>query len=85
MSDFMRKSLVTQFVCAECGDYLTISYDEPKKASNSLEGEDFDITGAAKVHNLVSVHRCKNCYGKVSEPMNALASALKQMIKAADS
>lgn len=76
----MRKSLVTQFVCASCGDYLSLSYDKPKHPSNSLQGEDYSITGACKVDNVIAVHPCERCFGEVKRPMEALGQIIKAAI-----
>lgn len=81
MTDAIRKSLVTQFVCAACGDYLTLSYETPKKRDNALHGEDYNMTGAAKVHTVVAVHHCERCYSKATEPINALRRVLAEVSK----
>lgn len=73
LSDGSRTSLVTQFVCTICGNYLSISYDGHLP---TRDGGDNTLTGSSKVDNLVRVHPCKTCYGKAVEPIESMRRAL---------
>lgn len=74
-NDNMRYNLVTQFVCAQCGTTLAMSYTAPKAAYDSSTED--HITGAAKVEQRLAIHPCRKCYGEAIAPLEALRSALK--------
>lgn len=74
--DRLRKSLVTQFVCAKCGDFLSLSYDKPPSPKNT-QLADCSITGACKVDGIIAIHPCDKCYGALIKPINALRDAMK--------
>lgn len=73
----MRNSLVTQFACTQCGDFLNLSYEYPKNPMHSNHVETANcITGAAKVEKIIGVEPCKKCYSKALEPLKALQNAI---------
>lgn len=79
--DSMRYNLVTQFVCAECGTQLSLSYTVPKPPEDQpydpFAVRDDRITGAAKVENKIAIHPCAKCYGEAIGPIEAIRNALK--------
>jgi len=73
MSDFMRTHLVIKFVCAVCGEPLTLSYKD-RKGSKCVDGEP---TGAAMVESLVGVHPCGKCLAPAKIAKEAVRALLE--------
>jgi hypothetical protein len=66
-----REFLVTKFVCAACGDNLSLTYDMPTKSSRHSPGEP---TGAAMVEQRIAVNPCRTCAAPLGEIRSALAT-----------
>lgn len=75
--DNSRYNLVTKFICAKCGEQLTMSYSAPaaKATGYNRDAED-GITGALKVENRIAIHPCRKCYSDAVAPMDAMRKAL---------
>jgi len=56
--DFIRNSLVTAFVCVECGSNLSLSYKSKKGSGRMVDDEP---TGAAMVKNVIYIYPCEKC------------------------
>ena len=74
----MRYNLVTTFRCATCGSQLRLTYDKPKCTPYQPEAND-EITGAAKVENIIYLEPCQICVDEYRTPINALKNALGVM------
>ena len=73
----MRNSLVTQFACTKCGDFLELSYEYPSHPMHSNHYEMMDkITGAAKVQKVIGVEPCKKCFSAIADPLRVLREAI---------
>ena len=70
-----REFLVTKFVCAACGQNLSLSYDLPTKQSNHAKGEP---TGADMVEQRIAVVPCQSCAAPLQQVRDALAVLAKQ-------
>jgi len=70
-----REFLVTKFVCAACGQNLSLSYELPTTYSKHAEGQP---TGAEMVEQRVAVEPCKPCAAPLLQIRSALAVLGKQ-------
>ena len=72
--DFMRNSLVTAFVCTDCGSNLNLSYKSDNGKGGMVSDEP---TGAAMVKNVIYIHPCKKCL----EPAEKAKQAIKSLME----
>jgi hypothetical protein len=70
-----REFLITKFVCAACGNNLSLTYDMPTKSSSHSHGEP---TGAAMVEQRIAVKPCESCAAPLQQIRSALATLAKQ-------
>ncbi len=77
--DSMRYNLVTTFHCANCGEPLKVTYRPDVKPQDGLQSTLEQPTGAAMVHQKVSVWPCHQCM----EAGKQVVSALKALMQAA--
>jgi hypothetical protein len=73
MTDCSRNFLLTGFVCASCGEILTLSYDISKESkSKYFDGQP---TGADTVQKVIAIHPCDTCL----EPVRKIKDAMKTL------
>lgn len=73
----MRVNLVTRFKCAECGNQLSLCYNNDAKQTQDDYDESDKITGACKVENDIYIEPCKYCVEKPKKDLETLRSLLK--------
>ena len=76
-SDAIRGVLITKFVCAECGEFLKMSYTVPE-GNRYIEEEP---TGSAMVEHTFAVHPCQSCmapYKKVKEALDVVLKGVEE-------
>lgn len=73
----MRQFLITKFVCAACGNLLTLSAKEvsPVAVDCGRNDGDNEPTGAAKVVSCIAIIPCETCL----EPLQTAQKAFRDL------
>ncbi len=71
--DATRNSLVTAFVCTDCGSNLSLSYRSENGKGSSVDNEP---TGADMVKSVIYIHPCKKCL----EPVAKVKQSIKNLL-----
>lgn len=79
MNDSCRYNFVTTIHCARCGEQLKGTYKPDCNAKESLDGVSDQPTGAAMVHNRISVWPCKTCSSAAEEFCEAFKALQKSI------
>lgn len=77
VSDTSRVSLVTSFLCSQCGHNLELSFDGGPVHDDADTSH--DITGALHLPNRIHVHPCRRCIDKATAPARAIKKALREL------